>query len=112
MLRLLKLVDDGGHDLRFAGALAVDLGLAMEFPDVPFAARERDVEIEPVAGDDDAPEADGIEAHQVDDLARVERSTAERQERAGLGHGLELQDAGHHGVAGEMSLEELLVGGE
>src|SRR5262249_52370748 len=54
-----------------------------------------------------------VERHQIDDLLRrIEWRPFIREERAGLRQRLELQHAGHHRLAGEMALEEMLVEGE
>lgn len=52
-----------------------------------------------------------IGTHEVTDLALV-LGSSENHDAGDLGHGLHLEDAGHDGVSGEVSLEERLVGGD
>lgn len=69
------------------------------------------VDEEGVAGDDGFAEFDLIGAEEVSDFSDIV-GEAHDEDGGGLGHGLELEDAGHDGVAGEVALEELLIHGE
>jgi len=64
-----------------------------------------------VSGDDRLAEFDVVGAEEVTDFSLVVRK-AHDEDGGGLCHGLELEDAWHDGVSGEVALEEFLVHGE
>lgn len=68
------------------------------------------MDVEGVAGEDGAAPFYFVGAHEVADLADILRST-EHEDGGNLGHGFELEHAGHDGVFGEVTGEERLVHG-
>ena len=69
------------------------------------------VDEEGVSGDDGLAEFDFVSAEEVADFPLVIRH-AHDEDRGGLGHRFQLQNAGHNGMSGEVTLEEFLVHGE
>jgi hypothetical protein len=71
-----------------------------------------DLDLNLVAGDYLAAEADLVEAGQHEQALAVRTQVTERDKRPRLGHRFYQQYAGHHRAPGEMSLEEGLVEGD
>ena len=104
-------VDDGEFEFGAGDDLAVDGAGGDGGADGAAEAEDLGVDEEGVAGDDGLAEFDFVGAEEVADFPLIIRK-AHDEDGGGLGHGLELEDAGHDGVSGEVALEEFLIHGE
>ena len=105
-----RLVDQGEGHRRFRDHLVADVGLALELARAA-EPENFDVVLEDGAREDGRAELGLVDAHEEGDLV-LESAFGEKHRARGLRHGLDDEDAGHHGLAGEVSLEELLIGGD
>ncbi len=104
-------VDDGELEFSTRDDLAIDAARGDGGADGAAEGEDLGVDEERVARNHGLAEFNFIGAEEVADFSRVVRH-AHDEDGGGLGHGLELEDAGHDGVSGEVSLEEVLVHGE
>lgn len=102
---------DGEFDGGGGGDFAVEEAAAFGLADVAAEGGNFCFDEEGVAGGDGFAPFDFVGAEEVADFADV-FGKAEDEDGSGLGHGFELEDARHDGVAGEVALEEVLVEGE
>src|SRR5690606_27809409 len=113
LLEVLRM-HDHRHELGFGTDAAVHPRLAGKPPDLAPAAVEGDVELELVARPDRLAEAGLVDPHEVDEeiVIVADVKTPHDEDGRSLGQRLDDEDAGHDGVFGEMTLEELLIGGD
>ena len=105
----------GAHHLSLGDDLAVDAGDGLEDAETELGADELAFDHELIAGLHDLLEAGLVDACEVEERVLAVRAfgkAGERDDRAGLGHRLDDQNAGHDGHAGEVSRELRLVGSD
>jgi len=105
------LLEECEFEFAFGDDFAVDEAAAAGLADGAADFDDFGFDEEGVSGEDGAAPFDAVGAHEVADFPGVFRF-AEHEDGGDLGHGLELEDAGHDGVAGEVAGEEGLVDGD
>src|SRR5580658_8986714 len=103
-------VHDHRGEGRLGDELIIDLGFALELPDIAAMLLLCDMDADHVAGDDRTAETRVIDAHEIDELAfgaRAKRMHHQHGRR--LRHRLDDEDARHHRALREVALEEGLV---
>src|SRR5690606_8750190 len=101
------------EDVGARGLLAVDPGDALVQRHVADGALEGDLQVQPVARHDHARELRAVDLHQVEQLAiGIALHGQLGKQPARLRQRLEHQHPGHHRLAGEVPVEEVLVGGD
>src|SRR5512143_2804144 len=87
--------------------------LRAKAPDAATVAHLLDVIVDSVAGNHGPAESRLVDRHEIDKRRLLERLEMAHAERAsGLRHAFDEKHAGHDGIAGEVSLEIGLVGGD
>jgi hypothetical protein len=109
--RLLIPTCDDRKNLGLGGDLAVNGRYALHFLDSASDPHGRYLEPKGVAGNDRASELGFIESAEKRDLIFPVLELAKHQNRSDLGECLDLQDAGHNGNSGEMTLKEMFIRG-
>src|SRR5690606_8763893 len=106
-------LDLGAEDVGAGHLLAVDAGDARILGHVADLAPDRDLQVQAVAGHHHAREPGVVDLHQVRQPALGAAAVGELAEHAaGLRQRLDHQHAGHYRMAGEVALEERLVGAD
>jgi hypothetical protein len=100
------------QDLGLRHAMGSRADLALHAAELPAPVQDLDLELELVAGDDGPAELRVVDADDVDLHALRVLGLLQKPDAGRLREALHDQDAGHHRLAGEMALEELLGAGD
>ena len=109
---ILRAVGDDARDDAFAGNVAVNAGKALHLLDLAADAQGDDFKFQRVSGHDRPSEFSRVDPAEEWDLGVAVFELTQSEDRPDLCKRFDLEDAGHNGSTGEMSLKEMLVNGD